>query len=112
MPYLISHECNNQSTQVEQYSLLDLEPCGNMERCTPSSRLAAKTGKFTLNGKEYPFEMNVRRSVIVNLVGGLDNNNCEVGLFDADPRSRILKRKNLDPGSGMGEKFGSGIRDG
>jgi hypothetical protein len=46
-------------------------------------RLAAKTWKFTLNGKEYPCEMNVRRSVIVNLVGGLDNNgNCEVGMFE------------------------------
>ncbi len=33
-------------------------------------RLAAKTGKFKLNGKEYSFEMNIRRSVIVNLVGG------------------------------------------
>jgi hypothetical protein len=45
-------------------------------------RLAAKTGRFKLNGKEYLFEMNVRRSVIVNLVGGLDNNrNCEVGMF-------------------------------
>jgi hypothetical protein len=44
-------------------------------------RLAAKTEKFKLNGKEYPFEKNVRRSVIVNLVGGLDNNsNCEVGI--------------------------------
>ncbi len=32
-------------------------------------QLASKTGKFELNGKEYPFEMNVRRSVIVNLVG-------------------------------------------
>jgi hypothetical protein len=45
-------------------------------------RLAAKTWKFKLNGKKYPCEMNVRRSVIVNLVGGLDNNgNCEVGMF-------------------------------
>jgi hypothetical protein len=35
--------------------------------------LAAKTGRFKLGGKDYPFEMNVRRSVIVNLVGGLDN---------------------------------------
>jgi hypothetical protein len=25
------YDCNNQSVQVEQYSLLDLEPCGNME---------------------------------------------------------------------------------
>jgi hypothetical protein len=36
-------------------------------------RPAAKTGRFKLNGKDYPFEMNVRRSVIVSLVGGLDN---------------------------------------
>jgi hypothetical protein len=36
-------------------------------------RLSAKTGRFKLNGKAYPFEMN--------LVGGLVNNgNCEVGL--------------------------------
>jgi hypothetical protein len=34
-------------------------------------RLAAKTGRFKLNGKDYLFEMNIRRSVIVNLVGGL-----------------------------------------
>ncbi len=48
-------------------------------------RLASKTGRFKLNRKEYPFEMNVRRSVIVNLVGGLDNNgNCEVGLFEVN----------------------------
>ncbi len=136
---LRAYDCNNQSSPVEQYSLLDPEPCGNMEkvhpikrdlcgkivnikkerlvqvtRCTASQtvkstycgfqsrwgperynkfrdliliepadcRLAAKTGRFKLNGKDYPFEMNVRRSVIVNLVGGLDNNrNCEVGLF-------------------------------
>ncbi len=25
-------DCNSQSSQVEQYSLLDLEPCGNMEK--------------------------------------------------------------------------------
>jgi hypothetical protein len=31
-------------------------------------RLAARTGKFKLNRNEYPFEMNVRRWVIVNLV--------------------------------------------
>jgi hypothetical protein len=48
-------------------------------------RLAVKTGRFKLNGKDYPFEMNVRRSVIVDLIGGLDNNNnCEVGLFDVN----------------------------
>ncbi len=40
-------------------------------------RQAAKTGRFKLGGKDYLFEMNVRRSVIVDLVGGLDNNdNC------------------------------------
>jgi hypothetical protein len=44
--------------------------------------LAAKTWRFKINGRDNPFEMNVRRLVIVNLVGGLDNNNnCEVGLF-------------------------------
>jgi hypothetical protein len=32
---------------------------------------------------EYPFEMNVQRSVTINLVNGLNNNgNCEVGLFE------------------------------
>jgi hypothetical protein len=47
--------------------------------------MAAKTGRFKLNGKDYPFEMNVRRAVIVDLVGGLDNNgNCEVGLFEVN----------------------------
>ncbi len=48
-------------------------------------RMAAKTGRFKLNGKDYPFEMNVRRSIIVDLVGGLDNNgNCEVGLYEVN----------------------------
>ncbi len=48
-------------------------------------RQAAKTGRFKLGGKDYPFEMNVRRSVIVDLVGGLDNNgNCEVGLYEVN----------------------------
>jgi hypothetical protein len=29
--------------------------------------------------------MNVRRSIIVDLVGGLDNNgNCEVGLYEVN----------------------------
>jgi hypothetical protein len=27
-----AYDCNNQSTQIKQYSLLDPEPCGNMER--------------------------------------------------------------------------------
>jgi hypothetical protein len=137
-----AYECNNQSSQIEQYSLLDPEPCGNMEkvhtikrepygeivqikkerlvqvtRCTATQtiesvhcvfqshsgpeqyakfhdpiviepadcRQAAKTGRFKLGGKDYPFEMNVRRSVIVDLVGGLDNNgNCEVGLYEVN----------------------------
>ncbi len=132
-----AYDCNNQRSQIEQYSLLDPEPYGNMEkmhaferelygeivqikkerlvqvtRCTATQtikstycgfqsrsgperyakfhdpiepancRQAAKTGRFKLGGKDYPFEMNVRRSVIVDLVGGLDNNgNCEVGLY-------------------------------
>ncbi len=33
--------------------------------------LVAKTGWFKLNEKDYLFEMNVRRLVIVDLVGGL-----------------------------------------
>jgi hypothetical protein len=46
-------------------------------------RMAAKTGPFKLNGKDYPFEMNVRKAVIVDLLGSLDNyGNCEVGLFE------------------------------
>ncbi len=46
-------------------------------------RRAAKTGRFKLNGKDYPFEMNVRQGVVVDLVGSLDNyGNCEVGLFE------------------------------
>jgi hypothetical protein len=45
-------------------------------------RLAAKTGRFKIKGKEYLFKMSDRRLLIVNLVGGLDsNNNREVGLF-------------------------------
>jgi hypothetical protein len=58
--------------------------------------MAAKTGRFKLNGKDYPFEMTVRRSIIVDLVGGLDNNgNCEVGLYEANGvplRNRWLRR--------------------
>jgi hypothetical protein len=47
-------------------------------------RQAAKTGRFKLNGED-PFEMNVRRAIIVDLVGGLDNNsNCEVGLYEVN----------------------------
>ncbi len=37
-------------------------------------RQAAKAGQFKFGGKDYQFEMNVSRSVIVDLVGGLDNN--------------------------------------
>ncbi len=45
-------------------------------------RMAVKTGRFKLNGKEYPLEINVRQAVVVDLVGSLDNyGNCEVGLF-------------------------------
>ncbi len=131
-----AYDCNNQ----KQYSLLDPEPCGNMEkvhaierelygeivqikkerlvqvtRCTATQtvksvycswqsrtgperyakfhdpiviepadcRMAAKTGRFKLNGKNYPFEMNVRQAVIVDLVGSLDNyGNCKVGPFE------------------------------
>jgi hypothetical protein len=48
-------------------------------------RIAAKTGRFKLNRKDYPFEMNVRRAIIVDLVEGLDNNgNCEVGLYEVN----------------------------
>ncbi len=124
-----AYDCNNQSSQIEQYSLLDPEPCGNMDKVhaikrelygeivqikkerlvqvtrfqsrsgperyakfhdpiviePANCRLAAKTGWFKLGGKDYPFEMNVRRSAIVNFVGGLDNNgNCEVGLFEVN----------------------------
>jgi hypothetical protein len=137
-----AYDCNNQSSQIEQYLLLDPEPCSNMEkvhtikrefygeivqikkerlvqvtRCTATqtikwvycgfqSRLGperyakfhdpiviepadcrqeAKTGRFKLNGKDYPFEMNFRRAIIVDLVGGLDNiGNCEVGLYEVN----------------------------
>jgi hypothetical protein len=137
-----AYDCNNQSSQIEQYSLLDPEPCGNMEkvhaierelygeivqikkerlvqvtRCTATQtiksvycgfqsrsgperyakfhdpiviepadcRQAAKTGRIKLNGKDYPFEMNIRRAIIVDLVGGLDNDgNCEVGLYEVN----------------------------
>jgi hypothetical protein len=48
-------------------------------------RQAAKTGRFKLGRKDYLLEMNVRRMVIVDLVGGLDNNgNCEVGLYEVN----------------------------
>ncbi len=137
-----AYDCNNQISQIEQYSLLDPEPCGNMEkvhaierelygeilqikkerlvqvtRCTAMQtiksvycgfqsrsgperyakfhdliviepadcRMAAKMGRLKLNGKDYPFEMNVRRSIVVDLVGGLDKNgNCEVGLYEVN----------------------------
>jgi hypothetical protein len=48
-------------------------------------RQATKTGRFKLNGKDYLFEMNVRRAIIVDLMGGLDNDgNCEVGLYEVN----------------------------
>jgi hypothetical protein len=48
-------------------------------------RQAAKTGRFKLNRKDYPFKMNVRRAIIVHLVGGLNNDgNCEVGLYEVN----------------------------
>jgi hypothetical protein len=48
-------------------------------------RQAAKTGRFQFNGKDYPFKTNIRRAVIVDLVGGLDNDgNCEVGLYEVN----------------------------
>jgi hypothetical protein len=137
-----AYDCNNQSSQIEQYSLLDPKSCGNMEkvhaierelygeivqikkeplvqvtRCTATQtiksvycgfqsrsgperyakfhdpiviepadcRQASKTGLFKLNRKDYPFEMNVRRAIIVDLMGGLDNDgNCEVGLYEVN----------------------------
>ncbi len=137
-----TYDCYNQSSQIEQYLLLDPEPCGNMEkvyaierelyveivqikkerlvrvtRCIAMQtiksvycgfqsrsgpepyakfhdpiviepadcRQAAKMGRFKLNGKDYPFEMNVRRAIIVDLVGGLENDgNCEVGLYEVN----------------------------
>ncbi len=137
-----AYDCNNHSSQIEQYSLLDPELCSNMEkvhaierelyreivqikkerlvqvtRCTATQtiksvycgfqsrsgperyakfhdpiviepadcRMAAKTGRFKLNGKDYPFEMKVRRAIIVDLVGGLYNNgNSEVGLHEVN----------------------------
>jgi hypothetical protein len=61
----------------EFHELIAIEPA--------DCRLAAKTGKFKLKGNEYSFEMKVRRSVVVNLIGGLDNDgNCEVGLFEVN----------------------------
>jgi hypothetical protein len=135
-------DCNSQSSQIEQYSLLDPEPCGNMEkvhaierelygeivqikkerlvqvtRCTATEtvvtrhcgwqshsgpgryakfhdpitiepaecRQAVKTGHLKLRGKDHPFEMNVRKGVSVELVGGLDEyGNCRVGVFHLD----------------------------
>ncbi len=29
---LMAYDCNNQSSMVEQYSLLEPEPCGNMQK--------------------------------------------------------------------------------
>jgi hypothetical protein len=31
-PAFRAYDCNNRSAQIEQYSLLDPEPCGNMEK--------------------------------------------------------------------------------
>ena len=45
-------------------------------------RQAVKTGHLKLRGKDHPFEMNVRKGVSVELVGGLDDyGNCRVGVF-------------------------------
>jgi hypothetical protein len=46
-------------------------------------RMAAKTGEFKIKGKDYPIKMNVQRTIIVNLIVGLDNKgNCEVGMYE------------------------------
>jgi hypothetical protein len=53
--------------------------------------------------------MNVRRSVIVNLVGGPDNNgNCEVGLFEVNGvplqgqvRQRCMRSTSARSGRGL-----------
>ncbi len=48
-------------------------------------RQAAKTEHIKLRGKDHPFEMNVRKGVSVELVGGLDEyGNCRVGVFHLD----------------------------
>ncbi len=99
-------DCNSQSSQIEQYSLLDPDPatetvttqhCGWQSHAGPGRyakfhspitiepadcRQAAKTGRLKLRGKEHPFEMNVRKGVTVELVGSLDDyGNCRVGVF-------------------------------
>jgi hypothetical protein len=74
--------CGFQShSEVERYEKFHEPIVIELADC----RLAAKMGRFKLNRKDYPFEMNVRRSVIVNLVGGLDSDsNCKVGLFEVN----------------------------
>jgi hypothetical protein len=112
-----AYNCNNQSSQIEQYSLLDPEPYGNMEKVHAIERelyreivqikkkrlvqvtrcMATQTIKSVYCGfqsssgpERYaiviePFEMNVRRSLVVDLMGGLDDDgNCEVGLYEVN----------------------------
>ncbi len=64
-------EAHNIALEVEQETA-DMAP---LIAEPADCRLAPKTGKFKINRKEHPYEMNVRSWVIVNLVGGLDNNN-------------------------------------
>jgi hypothetical protein len=78
------------ATQTIKSTYSGFQSCSGPERYTKfhdpiviepaDCQQAAKTGRFKLGGKDYPFEMNVRRSV-----GDLDNNgNCKVGLYEVN----------------------------
>ncbi len=135
-----AYDCNNASAPLEQYSLLEPEPCPDMlkqhelernlegeivqlkkerlihtTRCQvyetiqtqycgfqsragatrylkmrealnvepADCRLAEKTGKIKINGKEQKVQIGVSMSFHIYLRGGVDmNNNCEVGTFE------------------------------
>ena len=135
-----AYDCNNASAPLEQYSLLEPEPCPDMlkqhelkrnlegeivqlkkerlihtTRCQvyetiqtqycgfqsragatrylkmrealnvepAHCRLAEKTGKIKINGKEQKVQIGVSMSFHTYLRGGIDmNNNCEVGTFE------------------------------
>jgi hypothetical protein len=137
-----AYDCNNASAPLEQYSLLEPEPCPDMlkqhelernlegeivqlkkeclihtTRCQvcetiqtkfcgfqsragatryiklrealnvepADCRLAEKTGRIKINGKEQVIQIEVSTSFHTYLKGGVDiNNNCEVGTYEYD----------------------------
>jgi hypothetical protein len=48
-----AYDCNNQSSQIKQYSLLDPEPCGNMEKVHAIERIKNQEGTIGAGHQVY-----------------------------------------------------------